>query len=477
MKRSRDLLLLTALLGILTFGLTGCSDDDDDDGPVNPPASDAAMLRVVHASPDAPLVDIYVDGGDTPVITALGYGAASDYLEVDPGTYSVEIRGHGADPTSTPAFTVDALDLAAGARVTAVAAGLLGSSDPEASFRVLPYVEDFADPGTGNAAVRIVHAAPDAPTVALDVGNDGAPEVTDFARFAETGAAGVALPAGTAVRIGVWAGSPLARAAVFTTPALPEGGELFVVATGLLAADPQSNGFSLLAVAPDGAIGFIRQDPPAVVHALHASPDAPAVDIDAGGSEVVSGLDFGQLSGELAVLPGAWQLDFRAAGTQDVAASQTTPYLEPGQHYLAIATGFLGGDTPAFTLVPVAEEFTGEATDALVRVVHASPDAPAVDVGPVTGGAVAPVADFRDLAFGDSSAAAGTVLPAGSLTIGVAATGTTTPVASFAVEITEGLRAFAVACGSLDGPGESFRLALVVPGDPWAVVEVLPQTR
>jgi len=473
-KRSDELTLGVALIALLSLGLVGCSDDDDD-SPAGPQTGDQALLRVVHASPDAPLVDIYVDGGQAPVVAALGYGAASAYLELPAGTFSVEIRPHGADPTSEPAFAVPALDLAAGVRATAVAAGLLASADQSDRFRVLTLTEDFADPGSGNAAVRIVHAAADAPIVAIDVGNDGAPEITGFARFAESGASGVALPAGTALRVGVWAGQPLARASVFTTPELPAGANLLLIATGLLAGDPQDDGFSLLAIGPDGAIGFIRQDARAVVHALHAGPDAPPVDIDADGVEVVTDLAFGELGPRLEVWPGSYQLDFRATGEAAVAASQTTPYLESGTEYLAIATGFLGGQTPAFQLVPVASAFGGATDEARVRVVHASPDAPAVDVGLASGGTVVAVGELSDLSFGQTSAAAGTALPLGQLSIGLAATGTTEAVATFGITTEAGLRAFAVACGSLAGTGEGFRLVLVLPGaGDWSAVEVLP---
>ncbi len=472
MKRSLNLTTLLALLAILSLSLAACSDDDETN-PMNPEPT-GAMLRAVHASPDAPEVDIYVNDGDTPVIEDLAYGEASVYLEVPAGTYSVQIRAAGAEATSDPVFEIDALPLAEGQTMTAVAAGLLGSTDADDMFRVLPLTENFSDPGAGNAAVRIVHASADAPTVALDVANDGQPEVNGFERFAETGEAGVALPAGTNIRIGVWAGEPLARASVFTTPELPAGAELFVIATGLLAGDPMDDGFSLLAVGPAGAIGFIRQDAKAMVYALHGSPDAPNVDIDANGMEVVMDLGFGELSDALTVWPGAYDLDFRAAGSDDVAASAMTPYLEPGMKYLAIATGFLG-DTPGFQLLPLADEFMGDATDALVRVVHSSPDAPPVDVGPMNDDKVEAVGDYTNLSFRDASVGAGTALPVGEFTVGVAATGSEDPVATFDIATYSGLRAYAVACGSLAGTGESFRLVLVLTdGSTWAAAEVLP---
>lgn len=95
-----------------------------------------------------------------------------------------------------------------------------------------------------------MHAGADAPAVDLDVGNDDPtkPEVSGLARFTDTGAAGIALPAGQRLAIGVAKDS--SRVTSFTTPKLPDGGQLLVIATGLLGG--QANGaFALLGIGPN----------------------------------------------------------------------------------------------------------------------------------------------------------------------------------------------------------------------------------
>jgi len=49
---------------------------------------------VVHASPDAPAVDVLVDGAK--VVNAAPFKAATDYLVVDSGPRKVEVRAAGA---------------------------------------------------------------------------------------------------------------------------------------------------------------------------------------------------------------------------------------------------------------------------------------------------------------------------------------------------------------------------------------------
>ena len=52
-----------------------------------------AQLRVVHASPDAPNVDVLVDGKT--VLTNVAYETASKYLTVSAGPRKIEVRATG----------------------------------------------------------------------------------------------------------------------------------------------------------------------------------------------------------------------------------------------------------------------------------------------------------------------------------------------------------------------------------------------
>ena len=60
-------------------------------------AAGKAKLRAVHASPNAPAVDIFVDGaGLLPALTDLSFKEATGYLELDPGAYTLRIRANGS---------------------------------------------------------------------------------------------------------------------------------------------------------------------------------------------------------------------------------------------------------------------------------------------------------------------------------------------------------------------------------------------
>ena len=48
-------------------------------------AADDARIRVLHASPDAPAVDIYVNDSIVEALTNVPFGAMSDYLSVPAG--------------------------------------------------------------------------------------------------------------------------------------------------------------------------------------------------------------------------------------------------------------------------------------------------------------------------------------------------------------------------------------------------------
>jgi hypothetical protein len=66
------------------------------------PTSGNAKVRVIHASPDAPAVDVYVDG--TAVLTNVPYKAISGYLEVAAGAHNIQVFATGT--TTSPVIDV-----------------------------------------------------------------------------------------------------------------------------------------------------------------------------------------------------------------------------------------------------------------------------------------------------------------------------------------------------------------------------------
>jgi hypothetical protein len=420
------------------------------------PTDGGVALRVLHAAPDAPAVDVYAQGSATPLATGVNYRATSAYVTVAPGTYTLELRPAGAAPTSAAAFTSAPVTLVGGERVTAMAAGRLSSTDASDALRVVPLVERFDTPGPNEARVRVVHAGADAPAVDVDLGDDGTAEVTGLQRFASTGEAGVNLPSGQALRVGISAGG--SKVTSFTTPALPAGARAFAVAAGLLSAAPGSpEGFGLLLLDESGVLGFVQQDPR--LYVLHASPDAPAVDAFVGPLKVVNDASFGGLAGPVSLPPGSATVDLfphDASPTRpsaSPAATGTTGALAAGKEYLLLVTGFLStARSQPLQLLTLEAAFTPRAPEASVRAVHAAPDAPAVDFGTVTGGALTPVPGLTNLSYGTASAAEGVAVSATQSGWGVAATGTTTPAATANFTPTSGGRSFLVAAGLL-GPG------------------------
>ncbi len=449
------------------------------------PAAGQAMLRIVHASPDAPSVDVYVAGNTSPIVTAIAYGQTSSWIEVPPGSAVVDLRASPSRATDPIVYTTGPLTIPDQGDITAVAAGLIGSADAEQSFRVIPLVNQYDAAAPMTARVRVLHAGADAPTVDLDPGNQdpAAPAVAGLARFADTGAGGISLPADKPLALGIDVGGQ--RVTAFTTPSLADGADLLIIATGLLGSlARQPSGFALLVVGPNGNLGFIQQDP--LLYTLHASPDAPEVDAFVGDTKLIDGLPFGKLLGPTQVQPGTYQIDIfpHAVGSARPAGapvlSQPVGPLAPGQTYLTIASGFLApaNGTQPLQLDVVQENFALGDTGARLRAVHESPDAPTVDIGVVATKSIAPVL-YGGLAFATSSADTGLATTPGDLPIGVAPAGMDDSiVAQFTIPATAGQRAFVIAEGALSPAqgDQAFRFGVVdTVASPWTVTHVFPK--
>ncbi|XXF78502.1 DUF4397 domain-containing protein [Myxococcaceae bacterium GXIMD 01537] len=426
-----------------------------------PPVQQPARLRLIHAAPDAPHLDIRAQGQVEPLLADVEYGETTPFRSLPPGVYTFEARPAGAAANAAPLFTSDAVAVETLNAVTLVAVGLTAEDAPAAArFRVLLLEDGFAPAGPGMARVRVVHAGADAPMVALDVGDDGSVELERLAPFQVTDGLGMSVPAGTPLQVGLRTTDTGEKLTAFTLPPLPAGGEVLLVATGLIEQAPREDtGFALLAADRDTTIGFVRQNPR--IYALHASPDAPEVDFFLGARELSDGLGFGALSGSIQLPPGRYTLDLfehtdaegRPAGAP--VASGATQDLESGQRYLVTVAGLLA-PTPGshgLTLISTAESFVKDPANARLRLVNALPDTPPVDVGPLDDGLVPTVTVFDNVAFGTASSPPGEPLPAGPMRLGLASAESSdrTPLFTFTLDATPfvGRGFFAVAAGSL----------------------------
>jgi hypothetical protein len=148
--------LLTLLLAATAL-TAACDDDDETTGPEG-----EARIRVVHASPDAPPVDVLLD--DAEVLSDVPYLAASGYLETSAGDHNLKVNAAG---TTTTVIDADAT-LADGTDYTVIASGLVAAIEP------IVLEDDNSAPAAGNVRVRAIHGAPSAPAVDVYVTAPGA---------------------------------------------------------------------------------------------------------------------------------------------------------------------------------------------------------------------------------------------------------------------------------------------------------------
>ncbi len=120
--------------------------------------SSGARVRIVHASPDAPAVDVYINDGK--VLENLPFREYSEYLSLPAGTYNVEIRVTG---TNTVVKQLS-LPVQAGRDYTAIAVGYAGAGRTP-GFDVMLLEDDNSAPADGRIKLRVAHTAPGAPAV------------------------------------------------------------------------------------------------------------------------------------------------------------------------------------------------------------------------------------------------------------------------------------------------------------------------
>jgi len=125
---------------------------------VNPAPVPTANVRVVHASSGAPAVDLFLNGSTTAAITNLAFGSTSPttgYTPIPAVSTTVKVSATGT-PASAAVFTSPAFTPTANGNFTVVALGKL-TGTPAFTLGVFP--DDLTAPSSGNAKVRVIHAA------------------------------------------------------------------------------------------------------------------------------------------------------------------------------------------------------------------------------------------------------------------------------------------------------------------------------
>lgn len=127
-----------------------------------------ALVRVANMSPDAPTLDIYLDGNKA--LTSLPFKSVSDYLSLPGGEHRFEMRPTGASASDKALIDVKTT-VEAGKAYTVTAINEASKIAP------LVLVDDITAPAADKAKVRLIHASPDAPP--LDLARKGGPALVN----------------------------------------------------------------------------------------------------------------------------------------------------------------------------------------------------------------------------------------------------------------------------------------------------------
>ncbi|WP_419811231.1 DUF4397 domain-containing protein [Bacterioplanoides sp.] len=425
------------LLPVMSLALIGCGSDDDDN-------QASAFVRVLHASPDAPAVDVLVNG--TEVLPDVEFQQGSGYLRLSEGPVTLALRVSGTDTIALE----QSLTLAANGYYSVIA-------QDEVADIELEVLDDTARRNNGSNDVTVVHASPAAGAVDIYVTASGAdlPDTPTLDNVAFDVNASLPDIAAGSYQVRATAAAANASGSASDSDVVYDSGTLPVASDVTAVAVNSTSGaspVSLLIWAEAETPVTTVLDNTAEVRIVHVV-DSVSVDVFAGGAELLG--DFNYLdttvtqanpSGYEKVAAGDLPVAI-AAANQGIGSALTnlsaTLTLERGMSYTVIAAGDTGALSEAELIVLTDTRANDSATNGSVRLVHGSSAAAAdpVDIFVYAQGSTQPAQPtFADVELGQDTDY--TALPADTYTVVIAADGTT-------AAAVPGTDAVVVAAGSL----------------------------
>ncbi len=347
-------------------------------------AEDASLtdVNIMHGSPDAPAVDIYLEqtGADRPAVSELAFPDFTGYVSLEPMNETVGIAGAGGDVLVEFAAPFADLGLE-GAALSVLASGFFDDDNagednafgllavlPDGTTLMLDVIEPEPEPEFARA--QIIHNAADPAAEVVDIYVNGDLFADSLAFRAATPF--VDVPAGTGLDIEIY---PYGADAGDTDAAYTLEGAEFdadetytIIANGVLGdgfaenPDDISVNFDLFVVADTKESHDDGNETSLFV--WHGATDAPSVDVQIRNDPpVVTDLAYSESTDYLDVPAADYILDISPEGTGDVIASFKAPLAEAGGQAIAVlASGFLdpsnNNDGPAFGLLAVFADGT-----------------------------------------------------------------------------------------------------------------------
>lgn len=329
------------------------------------------LLRFVNASPDAPNVDVYLDGKRS--ASNIGFTAYSAYMPVAPGTYNLDIRAAGSPMTGTTLLSTSIV-VVTNTMYTATALDLT------ATMRLLLTEDRPGADRAGQAQVRLINAAVNSPKldlVALDTNttlfsNLGFNNFSDYT-YTTAGTPDLALRPNRITNTTLFAGKlTLNDSGRYTLMAVGNYTGTNTV-KGIILQDqvnatpspPPSQPTVTPAPAPPIATPT-PATPSAQAHIafLQASPDSAAMDIYLSDNLLVDELKYKQVTSYRTVNPGTYRVGVYTANAVPGKAQSlftSNVNLEAGKNYMIVVYNTAANLSAQLLVIDLTKPAAGQA--------------------------------------------------------------------------------------------------------------------